>query len=115
MSEEKQAESKNKNDTIKAPTKLRKFLYGLSWTVIWPIVVAVPAFVVMLFILGSVLTNNIQNKEFASAVSSQGMFLLELYFFGFVSVLVVLLLLVKLLLKTRKRLFFRTGARVLGV
>lgn len=115
MSEEKQAESKNKNDTIKEPTKLRKFLYGLSWTVIWPIVVAVPAFVVMLFILGSVLTNNIQNKEFANAVSSQGIFLLELYFFGFVSVLVVVLLLVKLLLKTRKRLFFRTGARVLGV
>ena len=115
MSEEKQVESHKRNSDTNKPTKLRKFLYGLSWTVIWPIVVAIPAFVVMLFILGSVLTNNIQNKEFANAVGTQGIFLLELYFFGFVSLLVIVLLLVKLLLKTRKRLFFRSGARVLGV
>lgn len=115
MSEEKQVESHKRNSDTNKPTKLRKFLYCLSWTVIWPIVVAIPAFVVMLFILGSVLTNNIQNKEFANAVSTQGVFLLELYLFGFVSLLVVILLLVRLLLKTRKRLFFRSGARVLGV
>ena len=99
----------------KKPSKLRRFLYGLSWAAIWPIVVAVPAFITMLFILGAVLTNNIQNKEFAPAVSTQGIFLLELYFFGFVVVLVAVLYLVKWLLQTRKRLFFRSGARVLGV
>ncbi|NCC19598.1 hypothetical protein EOM33_00895 [Candidatus Saccharibacteria bacterium] len=97
------------------PSKLRKFLYGLSWTVIWPLVVAAPAFVVMLVILGAVLTNNIQNKEFSNAVSTQGIFLLELYLFGFVALLVIVLYLVKWLLQTRKRLFFRSGAKVLGV
>lgn len=99
----------------KKPSKLRKFLYGLSWTAIWPIVVAAPAFVVMLVILGAVLTNNLQNKEFSNAVSTQGIFLLELYLFGFVALLVIVLYLIKWLLQTRKRLFFRSGARVLGV
>lgn len=99
----------------KSPTKLRRFFYGLSWVAIWPIVVAVPAFIVMLSILGVVLTNNIENKEFADSVSTQGIFLLELYFFGFVTILVVVLLLIKWLLKTRTRLFFRSGAKVLGV
>ena len=99
----------------KKPSKLRKFLYGLSWAAIWPIVVAAPAFVVMLVILGAVLTNNIQNKEFSNAVSTQGIFLLELYLFGFVALLVIVLYLVKWLLQTRKRLFFRSGAKVLGV
>ena len=99
----------------KKPSKLRKFLYGLSWAAIWPIVVAASAFVVMLVILGAVLTNNIQNKEFSNAVSTQGIFLLELYLFGFVALLVIVLYLVKWLLQTRKRLFFRSGAKVLGV
>ena len=99
----------------KKPSKLRKFMYGLSWAAIWPIVVAAPAFVVMLVILGAVLTNNIQNKEFSNAVSTQGIFLLELYLFGFVALLVIVLYLVKWLLQTRKRLFFRSGAKVLGV
>ena len=99
----------------KKPSKLRKFLYGLSWAAIWPIVVAAPAFVVMLVILGAVLTNNIQNKEFSNAVSTQGIFLLELYLFGFVALLVIVLYLVKWLMQTLKRLFFRSGAKVLGV
>ena len=99
----------------KKPSRLRKFMYGLSWAAIWPIVVAAPAFVVMLVILGAVLTNNIQNKEFSNAVSTQGIFLLELYLFGFVALLVIVLYLVKWLLQTRKRLFFRSGAKVLGV
>lgn len=107
-------EEKAKTDN-KKPSKLRKFLYGLSWAAIWPIVVAVPAFVVMLVILSAVLTNNLQNKEFTNAVSTQGIFLLELYLFGFVALLVITLYLVKWLLQTRKRLFFRSGARVLGV
>lgn len=108
------AEEKVKTADTK-PSKLRKFLYGLSWTVIWPVVVAAPAFVVMLVILGAVLTNNIQNKEFSNAVSTQGIFLLELYLFGFVALLVIVLYFVKWLLQTRKRLFFRSGARILGV
>jgi len=99
----------------KKPTKLRRFLYGLSWVAIWPIVVAVPAFIVILSILDAVLTNNMENKEFADTVGTQGIFLLELYFFGFVAILVVILLLVKMILRTRRRLFFRSGAKVLGV
>lgn len=110
MTTEEKAKTANKK-----PSKLRKFLYGLSWAAIWPIVVAIPAFVVMLVILGTVLTNNLQNKEFTNAMSTQGIFLLELYLFGFVALLVVVLYLVKWLLQTRKRLFFRSGARVLGV
>lgn len=108
------AEEKVKTVDTK-PSKLRKFLYGLSWAAIWPIVIAAPAFVVMLVILGAVLTNNIQNKEFSNAVSTQGIFMLELYLFGFITLLVVALYLIKWLLQTRKRLFFRSGAKVLGV
>lgn len=99
----------------KSVSKVRKFWYGASWAIIWPIVVVVPAFVIMLSILATVLTSNIQNKEFASTVGSQGIFLLEIYFFGFVTLLVIILFLTKWLLRTRKRFFFRSGAKVLGV
>ena len=107
---EKTVEKHNKN-----PSKLRRFLYGMSWSIIWPLIVAVPAFIVMLVILSQVLTSSLQNKDFTNAVNTDGIFYLELYFFIFVAILVVVLLLVKWLLRTRKHLFFRTGARVLGV
>ena len=104
-----------KNNTTQEPTKLRRLLYGLSWAIIWPVIVAVPAFIIMLVILSQVLTSNLENREFASAVNKDGIFYLELYIFGFVTLLVIALFLVRWLLKTRKRLFFRSGARVLGV
>lgn len=99
----------------RSASKVRRFWYGTSWVIIWPIVVVIPAFVVMFSILATVLTNNIQSKEFATAVGSQGIFLLEIYFFAFVTLLVIVLFLVKWLLRTRKRLFLRSGANVLGV
>lgn len=103
------------NNTTQEPTKLRRLLYGLSWAIIWPVIVAVPAFIIMLVILSQVLISNLENREFASAVNTDGIFYLELYLFGFVTLLVIALFLVRWLLKTRKRLFFRSGARVLGV
>lgn len=103
------------NNTIQESTKLRRLLYGLSWAIIWPVIVAIPAFIIMLVILSQVLTSNLENREFASAVNTDGIFYLELYLFGFATLLVIALFLVRWLLKTRKRLFFRSGARVLGV
>ena len=99
----------------KEPSKLRRFLYGLSWSVIFPIIIAVPAFIIMLMILGQILTSNINNQDFSKTISNDGIFYLELYLFAFVTLLVMVLFLVKWLLRTRKRLFFRTGAKVLGV
>lgn len=99
----------------KQPSKLRRFLYGLSWSIIFPIIIAVPSFIVMLVILGQILTSSVKNQDFSNTIASDGIFYLELYFFAFVVVLVIVLFLVKWLLRTRKRLFFRSGARVLGV
>ncbi len=96
------------------PSKIRRFLYGLSWSFIFPIVIAIPSSIIMLMILAGVLTST-QDSEFGNNLASDGMFYLELYFFGFVTVLVIILLLVKWLLRTRKRQFFKTGAKVLGV
>jgi len=96
------------------PSKLRRFLYGLSWSIILPVIIAIPSSIVMLMILASVLTST-QDTEFGNNLVSDGMFYLELYFFAFVTVLVIALYLVKWLLRTRKRLFFRSGAKVLGV
>lgn len=105
-----------KDETLaKQPSKLRRFLYGLSWSIIFPIVIAVPAFIVMLVILAGVLTTNVNNADFMGTINNDGIFYLELYFFAFVTILVVILFLVKWLLRTRKRLFFRSGAKVLGV
>lgn len=98
----------------KEPSRLRRFLYGLSWSIIFPIIIAIPSFIIMMMILAQVLTST-QNTDFGSTVATDGMFYLELYFFAFVTVLVVVLLLIKWLLRTRKRLFYRSGARVLGV
>lgn len=103
------------DQATKQPGKLRRFLYGLSWSIIFPIVIAIPSFVVMMVILAGVLTTNMNNQEFSEAVGLDGIFYLQLYFFSFVTVLVVILFLVKWLLRTRKRLFFRSGAKVLGV
>jgi len=99
----------------KQPSKLRRFLYGLSWSIIFPIIIVVPSFIVMLVILGQILTSSVKNQDFSNTIASDGIFYLELYFFAFVAVLVVVLFLVKWLLRTRKRLFFRSGAKVLGV
>lgn len=99
----------------KQPSKLRRFLYGLSWSIIFPIVVAVPSFVIMLMILGAILTSLVKDDDFNSTIANDGIFYLELYFLAFVTILVVVLFLVKWLLRTRKRLFFRSGAKVLGV
>ncbi len=101
--------------TPKQPSKLRRFLYGLSWSIIFPIIIAVPSFVVMLMILGAVLTSLVKDDSFNSTIANDGIFYLELYFFAFVTLLVTVLFLVKWLLRTRKRLFFRSGAKVLGV
>lgn len=103
------------DQAAKQPSKLRRFLYGLSWSIIFPIVIAIPSFIVMMVILAGVLTTNIHNQEFSEAVGRDGMFYLQLYLFAFVTLLVIVLFLVKWLLRTRKRLFFRSGAKVLGV
>lgn len=100
---------------VKKPSKLRRFLYGLSWAAIWPVVVAAPAAIAMLVILSVVVTAMAQDESFAATVGDDGIFYLELYIFGFVALLVGALYLVKWLLKTRKHLFFRSGATVLGV
>lgn len=106
----------DKNYTsVKKASKMRHFLMGLTWAIIWPVAVAVPAFILMLIILSQVLTSNIQNNKFAAAINTDGIFYFEIYLFGFVAILVVMLFIVRWLLKTRKRLFFRSGARVLGV
>lgn len=96
------------------PSKVRRFMYGVSWSIIFPIVIAIPASIIMLMILAQVLTST-QNTEFGSTVASDGMFYLEIYFFAFVTILVIAMLLIKRLLRTRKRLFYQSGARVLGV
>lgn len=101
--------------TPKQPSKLRCFLYGLLWSIIFPTVIAIPSFVIMLMILSAVLTSMVKNDDFNSTIANDGIFYLELYFFAFVTVLVIVLFLVKWLLRTRKRLFFRSGAKVLGV
>jgi hypothetical protein len=103
------------DQAVKQPSKLRRFLYGLSWSIIFPIVIAIPSFVIMLMILGAVLTSLVKNDDFNSTIANDGIFYLELYFFAFVTLLVIVLFLVKWLLRTRKRLFFRSGAKVLGV
>ncbi len=104
-----------KDALTKRPSRLRRFLYGLSWSIILPIVVAVPAIIAMLMILSAVLTLNSSNQDFTGTLASDGMFYLELYFFIFVAALVAVLFLVKWLLQTRKRHFFRSGAGVLSV
>lgn len=105
-SEEKQPES---------PNKIRRFLYGLSWSIIFPVVIVVPSAVIMLVILGQILTSSVKRQDFNSTIANDGIFYLELFFFMFVTALVIVLLLVKWLLRTRKQLFFRSGAKVLGV
>jgi len=115
-----QLDMKNKEHTddkaTKSPSKLRRFLYGLSWTIIFPIVIAVPAFIAMLMVLGLILTSTInKNAELSGAINTDGIFYFELYILASVALLVVILYLVKWLLRTRKRLFFRSGAKVLGV
>lgn len=111
----KTKENHTSHEQPKQPSKLRRFLYGLSWSIIFPIIIAVPSFIVMLVILGQILTSGVKNQDFSNTIASDGIFYLELYFFAFVTLLVIVLLLVKWLLRTRKRLFFRSGAKVLGV
>lgn len=103
------------NKAAKEPSKLRRILYGLSWSIIFPIIIAVPSFIIMLMILSQILTSNVNNQDFSNTLATDGIFYLELYLFIFVTVLVAVLLLAKWLLSTRKRLFFRSGAKVLGV
>lgn len=105
--------TKAEKDAVK-PSKVRQFLYLLSWSIIFPIIIAIPSAIVMLMILANVLTST-QDTDFGNLVATDGMFYLELYLFIFVAILVAVLYLVKWLLKTRKRLFYRSGARVLGV
>lgn len=103
------------NKAAKKPSKLRRFLYGLSWSIIFPIIIAVPSFIVMMVILSQILTSSVKNQDFSNTIAADGIFYLELYFFVFVTVLVAVLFLIKWLLRSRKRLFFRSGAKVLGV
>lgn len=98
------------NKADKKPSKLHRFLYGLSWSIIFPIVIAVPSFIVMLMILGYILTSSVKNQAFSNTIATDGIFYLELYFFGFVTLLIVVLFLVKWLLRTRKRLFYAVVA-----
>lgn len=106
----------NENKEPKKPSKLRRFLYGLSWTIIWPIVVAIPALIIMLVILSQIITSTIKNNpELGGAINTGGIFYFELYILVSVAVLIIILYLVKWLLRTRKHLFFRSGAKVLSV
>lgn len=99
----------------KKPSKLRRFLYGLSWTAIWPVVIVIPATIGMLVILSVIVTSLAPETATQNSVALEdGIFYFELYLVGFVSLLVVILMLVKWLLRTRKHLFFRSGATVLG-
>lgn len=99
----------------KKPSKLRRFLYSLSWAAIWPVVIVVPAAILALVILSAILTASVPESTGTNAVPlTDGIFYFELYILISVTVLVIILQLVKWLLRTRKHLFFRSGARVLG-
>ena len=112
----KKKEKHTPSEQPKKPSRLRRFLYGLSWTIIFPIVIAIPAFIVMLVILSQIITSTISNDaELGGAINTDGIFYFELFILASVTVLVGILFLVKRLLRARKRLFFRSGAKVLGV
>lgn len=112
----KKKEKHTPSEQPKKPSRLRRFLYGLSWTIIFPIVIAIPAFIIMLVILSQIITSTISNDaELGGAINTDGIFYFELFILASVTVLVGILFLVKRLLRARKRLFFRSGAKVLGV
>lgn len=99
------------NDAIKKkPTKLRRFLYILAWVTSLPIVVGIPAAIAIGLAISGAVTWIVENDK-----SSQLIFYIELSILLSVAVIVILLYLVKWLLRTRKRLFPRVGAKVLGV
>lgn len=106
----KESEQVSNDEVKKKPTKLRRFLYVLAWVFLLPIVAGIPALIAIGSAIGSTASWAVEN-----ASATQALFYIELCLFLTVAGIVVVLYLVKWLLRTRKRLFSRTGAGVLGV
>lgn len=99
------------NDAIKKkPTKLRRFLYVLAWAFALPVVAGIPAVIIAGSAIGLTVSWITEDTS-----ASQVLFYIELGLAVSVAAIVVVLYLVKWLLRTRKRLFPRVGAKVLGV
>lgn len=94
----------------KKPTKLRRFLYVLAWVVGLPIVVGIPALIIVGNSIGLSVGHITENSSTAQAI-----YYIELALFLSVAGIVVIIQLFRWLLRTRKRLFPRVGAKVLGV
>ena len=92
----------------KKATKVRKFWYVVTWLFLWPMIVLVPA--IAAFFLGWTIAYGFGLME----DPKQLIFMIELAILIGTILLVVSLLLVKLFLLKRKRLFFRAGGRVVG-
>lgn len=97
-------------ETKKKPTKLRRFLYILAWLVGLPVVVGVPALIIVGSSIGFSVSNISENSS-----TTQAIYYIELALFLSVAGIVVIIQLVRWLLSTRKRLFPRVGAKVLGL
>lgn len=99
------------NDEVKKkPTKLRRFLYVLAWVVGLPVVVGIPALIIVGSSIGLSVSNIAENLT-----TTQVIYYIELALFLSVAGIVIIIQLVRWLLRTRKRLFPRVGAKVLGV
>lgn len=98
----------------KRPSLVRKILYGLSWIIIWPITIGLPVYMAIPALLSEIASLLSNNYELNKTVAADKIFYLELFIFFSATVFVGFLLLIKLLLSTRRRLFFRTGAKLLG-
>lgn len=94
----------------KKPSKKRRVVFGTLWTILWPVIALFPAmgaFIGGLYVAQLILGGEQDiNKNFISAV--------QIAILVGVVLLVAVCQLLKRFLKNRKRLFFRSGGKVLG-
>jgi hypothetical protein len=102
--------SEMKDDNIKKkPSKLRRFLYVLAWAAALPVVVGIPALIIIGNSIGLSVSNITDNSS-----ATQAIYYIELALFLSVVGIVLIIQLVRWILRTRKHLFPRVGSKVLG-
>ena len=97
--------------SLRMPNKKRRVIFYTLWLILWPILILLPAlgaFVGGLF-LGQLILGGEQavDKNFVSGM--------QIAILTGTALLVIVLQLLRRFLKNRKRLFFRSGSKILGI
>lgn len=105
------AESQTHDTSLSESSKKRRVVFIILWMILWPILVTLPA--IGVFIGGLYVAQLILGGE--QAANENFISAMQIAILAGLVLLVIILQLLKKFLTNRRRLFFRSGSKVLGI